>query len=139
MMRDKYDYKTLKQAIELFCNQVYGKPYARKTSKNELDSMKDSLSNMKMILEKQEFFKEQSKDFSMIPEDCPHKHDCPFIKTIMNAHNSILPDSDYDRLSKQIEDLTKDIIKYKSQVEEEDIIERCLSDMIHILDLIQRL
>lgn len=132
MMRDKYDYKTLKQAIELFCNQVYGKPYARKTSKNELDSMKDSLSNMKMILEKQEFFKEQSKDFSMIPEDCPHKHDCPFIKTIMSAHNSILPDSDYDRLSKQIEDLTKDIIKYKMQVEEEDIIERCLSDMIHI-------
>jgi hypothetical protein len=131
-IRDRYDYKTLSKSITIFCNQVYGKPYERKTSKNELETMKDNLSNMRMIIEKQEFFKEQSRDFSMIPEDCPHKHDCPFIKTIMSAYNSILPDSDYDELSKQIEVLSSDISKYKVLVEEEDNIDRCILDMIHI-------
>lgn len=133
--QNSYDYHIIEKTIPIFINKINGVVYQRETSIEELDSMKENLTEIKRLIDQQNFFKEQSKNFSMIPEDCPHKNDCPFVKSITSAHDSILSSNDYDKLIKESDRLNEDINTYKSTMHQEDQIEKCESQIDYLFGI----
>lgn len=85
-------------------------------SDEELDSMKQALSNMKLLLNNQEIYRKQAKGVENIPKDCMHKSDCVFVKAMVEAYNSLLSDEDYNKLVNQIDEMTNDVNTYSKEL-----------------------
>lgn len=74
-----------------------------------IDSFHRTLKKQKELLRQQDFYKKNSVGVDKIPKDCIHKNDCPFVMNITKAHNSILSDTDYNKLIDFIYITEKDI------------------------------
>ena len=85
-------------------------------SDEELDSMKQALNNMKLLLNNQEIYRKQAKGVENIPKDCMHKSDCVFVKAMVEAYNSLLSDEDYNKLVNQIDEMTNDVNTYSKEL-----------------------
>lgn len=130
-IKNKYSYDELVDSIDILSRN---NKYSRITSKEELDEMKNNLNKMKSIIDQQDFFKKTAKDINLIPCDCPHKKDCPFIKGITESYNSLLSDEDYNKTIEDINYLEKDIQDYIKEMKREDIIDKCLYDLSVLFD-----
>ena len=151
------DYETVKLVIEKFNStvenifQTYSET-VRKESMNSLrTSKKEAVLDHKDILfglEKQledlraekrnvEFLNNRSKDYNKIPDDCNHKSDCPFIKDIVEAKNSLRSRQSLYSLSTKINSTLDAIESAKNLAEENMMKTQCLYEMKSILEYIQ--
>lgn len=129
-LRDLYTYDQIEYAFNNFSS------YSNKLSNRGLNELKDSLQTSKDILTKQDTLKEACSDFAMIPSDCSHMSDCPFITSIVSAKHSMLSDKDYDILVSNIANLEKDIVDYEADMEDENEMANCISLIKQILNSI---
>ena len=151
------DYETVQLVIEKFNStvetifQTYSET-VRKESMNSLrTSKKEAVLDHKDILfglEKQledlraekrnvEFLNNRSKDYNKIPDDCNHKSDCPFIKDIVEAKNSLRSRQSLYSLSTKINSTLDAIESAKNLAEENMMKTQCLYEMKSILEYIQ--
>lgn len=102
-------------------------------SDEELDSMKQALNNMKLLLNNQEIYRKQAKGVENIPKDCMHKSDCVFVKTMVEAYNSLLSDDDYNKLVSQIHEMTNDVAEYSNSLRIDKASIECANEYIHTI------
>lgn len=130
------DSDIIERAMEVTKAYYDGIVVESKTSE-ELDEMKQALNSMKLLLNNQNIFRKQSKGVENIPKDCMHKSDCVFIKAMVEAYNSLLSDEDYDKLVKQIDDMSKDISDYSRELKIDKLGFECADDYIQAIDSIK--
>ena len=151
------DYETVKLVIEKFNSTVETifQTYSETVRKESMDSLKTGkneiiLDHTEILsgLEKQledlrtekrdvEFLNNRSKDYNKIPDDCNHKSDCPFIKDIVEAKNSLRSRQSLYSLSTKINSTLDAIESAKNLAEENMMKTQCLYEMRSILEYIQ--
>lgn len=151
------DYETVKLVIEKFNSTVENifQTYSETVRKESMDSLRTGkneiiLDHTEILsgLEKQledlrtekrdvEFLNNRSKDYNKIPDDCNHKSDCPFIKDIVEAKNSLRSRQSLYSLSTKINSTLDAIESAKNLAEENMMKTQCLYEMRSILEYIQ--
>lgn len=151
------DYETVKLVIEKFNSTVETifQTYSETVRKESMDSLRTGkneiiLDHTEILsgLEKQledlrtekrdvEFLNNRSKDYNKIPDDCNHKSDCPFIKDIVEAKNSLRSRQSLYSLSTKINSTLDAIESAKNLAEENMMKTQCLYEMRSILEYIQ--
>lgn len=151
------DYETVKLVIEKFNSTVETifQTYSETVRKESIDSLRTGkneiiLDHTEILsgLEKQledlrtekrdvEFLNNRSKDYNKIPDDCNHKSDCPFIKDIVEAKNSLRSRQSLYSLSTKINSTLDAIESAKNLAEENMMKTQCLYEMRSILEYIQ--
>jgi DNA repair exonuclease SbcCD ATPase subunit len=130
------DYHIINKTIDIIKAHYHGGKLESK-SVEELDSMKQALNDMKILLNNQNIYRKQSKGVENIPKDCIHKSDCVFVKTMVEAYNNLLSEADYNNLVHQIDELSKDINNYNIELRNDQISNECATAYIHAIDSIK--
>lgn len=151
------DYETVKLVIEKFNStvetifQTYSETVRKesmtslRTGKNEvildhtkiLSGLEKQLEDLRTEKRDVEFLNNRSKDYNKIPDDCNHKSDCPFIKDIVEAKNSLRSRQSLYSLSTKINSTLDAIESAKNLAEENMMKTQCLYEMKSILEYIQ--
>ena len=151
------DYETVKLVIEKFNStvenifQTYSETVRKesmaslRTGKNEiildhteiLSGLEKQLEDLRTEKRDVEFLNNRSKDYNKIPDDCNHKSDCPFIKDIVEAKNSLRSRQSLYSLSTKINSTLDAIESAKNLAEENMMKTQCLYEMRSILEYIQ--
>lgn len=151
------DYETVKLVIEKFNSTVENifQTYSETVRKESMNSLRTGkkeviLDHTEILsgLEKQledlrtekrdvEFLNNRSKDYNKIPDDCNHKSDCPFIKDVVEAKNTLRSRQSLYSLSTKINSTLDAIESAKNLAEENMIKTQCLYEMKSILEYIQ--
>lgn len=151
------DYETVKLVIEKFNSTVENifQTYSETVRKESMNSLRTGkkeviLDHTEILsgLEKQledlrtekrnvEFLNNRSKDYNKIPDDCNHKSDCPFIKDVVEAKNSLRSRQSLYSLSTKINSTLDAIESAKNLAEDNMIKTQCLYEMKSILEYIQ--
>jgi hypothetical protein len=130
------DYYIINKAIDVIKAHYHDGKLESK-SVEELDSMKQALNDMKILLNNQNIYRKQSKGIENIPKDCIHKSDCVFVKAMVEAYNNLLSEADYNNLVYQIDELSKDINNYNIELRNDQISNECATAYIHAIDSIK--
>jgi DNA repair exonuclease SbcCD ATPase subunit len=129
-IRDSYSY----DIIETACVNTFN--YKRQYGEDILQSMVDHKQEIEKLLAGQSVLKQSCKDFNMIPKDCNHTSDCPFITSIVKAKSNLLPDDDYNNLVALNENLDKEIEQLKIDMSvEQDLID-CINLIKQIISTV---
>lgn len=151
------DYETVKLVIEKFNSTVENifQTYSETVRKESMNSLRTGkkeviLDHTEILsgLEKQledlrtekrdvEFLNNRSKDYNKIPDDCNHKSDCPFIKDVVEAKNTLRSRQSLYSLSTKINSTLDAIESAKNLAEDNMIKTQCLYEMKSILEYIQ--
>lgn len=126
-----------KDICKCFYNNDPNNPIMESASNEGLLELKQSLNDMKLLLNNQDIYRKQAKGVENIPKDCMHKSDCVFVKAMVEAYNNLLSDEDYDKLVNQIKALTKDIEDYSKQLKIDEISFECAEDYSKAIDNIK--
>ena len=151
------DYETVKLVVEKFNStvenifQTYSETVRKesmnslRTGKNEvildhseiLSGLEKQLEDLRTEKRNVEFLNNRSKDYNKIPDDCNHKSDCPFIKDVVEAKNSLRSRQSLYSLSTKINSTLDAIESAKNLAEDNMIKTQCLYEMKSILEYIQ--
>ena len=78
-------------------------------NKEMIEKAKENIEESKLLLKEQEEYKKRSKGYDLIPEDCSHHSDCPFINEIVEAKACIISEKQYNNILGNIESLEEEI------------------------------
>lgn len=78
-------------------------------NKEMIERAKENIEESKRLLSEQEEYKKRSKGYELIPSDCSHHSDCPFINEIVAAKACIISDKQYNNILENIETLEEEI------------------------------
>ena len=78
-------------------------------NKEMIERAKENIDESKRLLNEQEEYKKRSKGYELIPSDCSHHSDCPFINEIVEARACIISDKQYNIILENIEILEEEI------------------------------
>jgi hypothetical protein len=67
-------------------------------NKEMIEKAKENIEESKLLLKEQEEYKKRSKGYDLIPEDCSHHSDCPFINEIVEAKACIISEKQYNNI-----------------------------------------
>lgn len=112
------DYQTLIQSLE-----------------EKLDQTRESISTQLELIAK-------SEDYSKIPTDCNHLHDCPFITAVVQAKQSMLSDRQYTALKNARDDLVASIEEAKGLLQEQESMLSCIyqvRELVRYMESMSRL
>ena len=108
-------------------------------SEEELNYALESLSNSAMLfkadLDKQDFYKEQSKGIENIPKDCAYKDECPFVKNIVAANNNILNEDEYNDIFLHYNRALEDIKETKERLARVKNITKCCTEIHNLYNI----
>lgn len=96
------DYQTLIQSLEC-----------------KLEETRESIANQLDLVSKAE-------GYSLIPSDCNHLHDCPFINAIVKAKRSMVSDTQYKALQDAKDSLVRSIEEAKALLQEQESMLSCI-------------
>lgn len=101
-----------------------------------IDSLQLKLNNVKDRIKEQQRLEEQSKSYSEIPIDCSHKHDCPFIISIVKANESKLPSEQLQQLYGERDELIRLIEDTKIRLQKQNRLTKCIYQVRELVNLI---
>lgn len=107
-----------------------------------MDSLQRNLDSIKEKILKQEELENQSKSYIDIPVDCNHKHDCPFIMTIVKAQESKLASTELQTLKDTRDELIRLIEENKTRLQKQDRLMQCIyqiRDLVNYITSMSRL
>lgn len=73
----------------------------------KLNTLNSDINEIDKTINKQNLLKEQTKDVTNIPEDCPNKTTCPFIKYLVEKRKDVYSDKKYEELIETRNEKTK--------------------------------
>lgn len=111
--------------IEQACSYLHNDPHTT-DYQTLVESLEKKLDETKEKIEEQLDLMARSEDFSKIPTDCNHMHDCPFIKSIVQAKQSMLTDRQYVALQKAKEELVGSIEEAKQMLRDQEAMMACI-------------
>ena len=91
-----------------------------------IDSLEHKLNETRESIANQLELISRSEDYSRIPSDCNHLHDCPFITAIVQAKRSALSDSQYKALQDAKDSLVSSIEEAKGLLQEQEAMLSCI-------------
>ena len=109
-IRDVYDDSILESAFSSVTNPI--------PDDAAIDKIRESISETKAMLVRQKTLKDQCQTFALIPNDCNHISDCPFIEEVVSAKSCLLSEDDFNKLSlalEQQEDALKAMIAMQKE------------------------
>ena len=101
-----------------------------------IDSLQLKLNNVKDRIKEQQRLEEQSKSYNEIPIDCSHKHDCPFIISIVKANESKLPSEQLQQLYGERDELIRLIEDTKIRLQKQNRLTKCIYQVRELVNLI---
>lgn len=130
MLDSAYSQDTVLAAFDNLC---HGYKIDLDELQKQIYDMQTQYNNMERLIDKQEFYKKHSVGIKKIPADCPHKNDCVFVKNIVEAYNSILPEKDYDMLCTNMNNIKKDIKIANQKYEFDKKAKECVYQLTNII------
>lgn len=91
-----------------------------------IEALEEKLDQTKNSISEQIDLISRSEDYSKIPTDCNHMHDCPFITSIVKAKNSLLSNEQYASLQKMKDELVSSIHEAKELLHEQNSMMNCI-------------
>lgn len=107
-----------------------------------MDSLQRNLDSIKEKILKQEELENQSRSYIEIPVDCQHKHDCPFIMTIVKAQESKITSAELQSLKETRDELIRLIEENKARLQKQDKLMQCIyqiRDLVNYITSMSRL
>ena len=107
-----------------------------------MDSLQRNLDSIKEKILKQEELENQSRSYIEIPVDCQHKHDCPFIMTIVKAQESKITSAELQSLKDTRDELIRLIDENKARLQKQDKLMQCIyqiRDLVNYITSMSRL
>ena len=111
--------------IEKACGYISINPETTDYTKL-IEALEEKLDQTKSSISEQIDLISRSEDYSKIPIDCNHMHDCPFITSIVKAKNSLLSNEQYVSLQKMKDELVSSIHEAKELLHEQDNMMNCI-------------
>ena len=97
------------------------------------ESLQRKLDDIREQISKQQDLEQQSKSYTKIPIDCNHKHDCPFIITIVKAQETKLASTQLQILLDSRDEVLRLIEENKTRLQKQDRLLQCI---YHIRNLV---
>ena len=107
-----------------------------------MDSLQRNLDSVKDQITKQIELENQSKSYTEIPVNCSHKHDCPFIMTIVKAQESKITSTELQALTDTRDELIKLIEENRIRLQKQDKLMQCvyqIRDLVNYIASMSRL
>lgn len=121
--------------IEKACSYLHNEPHIT-DYQTLIESLEKKLDETREKIEEQLDLMAKSEDYSKIPTDCNHINNCPFIKSIVQAKQSMLTDRQYVALQKTKEELVMSLEETKQMVKDQEIMMVCI---YQIRDLVRHM
>ena len=111
--------------IEQACSYLHNDPHTTDyqtlivSLETKLNETRDKITEQLDLIAK-------SENYSKIPSDCNHMQDCPFIKTIVQAKQSMLSNRQYTALQKAKDGLVESIEEAKQMLRDQESMLACI-------------
>ena len=96
-IRDTYEDNILEETFGMVGSSVA-------PTDESIEKLRESISESKALIVRQRTLKDQCKTFSLIPDDCNHLSDCPFIEEVVSAKSCLLSEDDFNKLNVALEE-----------------------------------
>ena len=98
-----------------------------------IENYNKKISQLKDIINLQSSLKEKAKDYSNIPIDCNHHHDCPFITSIVESKELLMTKESYDALINELSEITHNLENALKLQEKQSLIKACKIEIEQLL------
>ena len=116
-------------------NEIDNKDYDSIRSK-----LKEQLEDFTINGTNQTKYREISKKFNLVPENCNNIDSCPFIKDIVDAKKLLVSDKEFDNIISSINEINESLDKLDKMQEESRLVIDCrekYKDLISIIQSVQ--
>ena len=102
---------------------------------SSIENLTISLASLKTDIDKQIFYKEQSRGIENIPKGCGYKDECPFVKKMVEANSLIISEDEFNNLSRIYDRTAEDLKSAKIRLQYIKTLNKCVNDIRTLFNL----